>query len=302
VNDAPDAIERELEQTRARLGDHLDELTSRLSPGQLVDEALMYARDGQAAAFVRNLGASVRDNPLPVAVVGAGLLWLAFASARPPSGNGYNARGADWRGKDWRDRQDNLAERARRTGESLTRGIDETQEAFEARVAEARGRVLGLTQHAQETAATFMTRVQDAFQAAQDRAGQGWRQAQETARGWTEGVSNAVRQGSDTVSEMASHSADWSNRANRTVVSTMQDNPLLIGILGLLAGGAVGSLLPLTNSETNLLREPARQAADAARAAKDELVNRATHAANAAARAGMDAAAHPEHDRPVGSC
>ena len=82
----------------------------------------------------------------------------------------------------------------------------------------------------------------------------------------------------------------------------MQDNPLLIGILGLLAGGAVGSLLPLTNSETNLLREPARQAADAARAAKDELVNRATHAANAAARAGMDAAAHPEHDRPVGSC
>ena len=110
MNGSPDAIERELERTRARLGDHLDELTSRLSPGQLVDEALMYARDGQAAAFVRNLGASVRDNPLPVALVGAGLLWLACASARPLSGNGYNARGADWRGKDWRDRQDNLAE------------------------------------------------------------------------------------------------------------------------------------------------------------------------------------------------
>jgi hypothetical protein len=46
VNDSPDVIERELERTRARLGDHLDELTRRLSPGQLVDEALMYVKEG----------------------------------------------------------------------------------------------------------------------------------------------------------------------------------------------------------------------------------------------------------------
>jgi hypothetical protein len=81
----------------------------------------------------------------------------------------------------------------------------------------------------------------------------------------------------------------------------MQDNPLLIAVLGVLAGAMVGSLLPLTDPESDLLQKPARQAAEAALAAKDELVNRATHAASAAARAGMDAAAHPEHDRPVGS-
>jgi len=296
VSDSPDAIERELQRTRARLGDHLDELTRRLSPGQLVDEALMYMKEGQAAAFVRNLGASVRDNPLPIAVIGAGLVWLAFSSMRSQSnGSGYYTR------SDWQYRQDDVAERARRAGESLTRQAGETEEAFQARVAEVRGRVLGLTQQAQETAASFMSRVQEALQSAQDQAQRSWRQAQETARGWTNGVRDAIRQGSDTVSGMASYGAEWSNRANRTVVGTMQENPLIIGALGIAAGAIVGALLPLTEPETNLLREPARQAAEAARSAKDELVNRATHAATAAARAGMDAAAHPDHERPAGS-
>ena len=307
MNDSADAIERELERTRARLGDHLDELTRRLSPGQLVDEALMYMKEGQAAAFARNLGTSVRDNPLPVALIGAGLVWLAFSSIRGESNGSHS-----YTRSDWQYRQDDLADRARRAGESITRQAGETEEAFNARVAEVRGRVLGLTQQAQETATSFMSRVQDAFQVAQDQAlrgwreaqdqaHRGWRQAQETARGWTDGVRSAIRQGTDTVSGMASYGADWSNRANHSVVGTMRENPLIIGALGIAAGAIVGALLPLTEPESNLLREPARQAVDAARAAKDELVNRATHATTAAARAGMDAAAHPDHDRPPGT-
>jgi len=307
TDESPDAIERELERTRARLGDHLDELTRRLSPGQLVDEALMYVKEGQAADFVRNLGTSVRDNPLPVALIGAGLVWLAFSSMR----GGSNGTGSYSR-SDWQYRQNDVAERARRAGESLTRQAGETEDAFQARVAEGRGRVLGLTQEAQETATSFMSRVQEALQAAQDQAQRGWReaqdqaqrgwrQAQETARGWTDGVRDAIRQGTDSVSGMASYGADWSDRANRSLVGTMQENPLIIGALGIAAGAIVGALLPLTEPESNLLRQPARQAVDAARAAKEELVNRATHAASAAARAGMDAAAHPDHDRPAGS-
>jgi hypothetical protein len=296
VNESPDSIERELERTRARLGDHLDELTRRLSPGQLVDEALMYVKEGQAAEFVRNLGTSVRDNPLPVALIGAGLVWLAFSSMR----GGSNGTGSYSR-SDWQYRQNDVAERARRAGESLTRQAGETEDAFQARVAEVRGRMLGLTQEAQETASSFMSRVQEALQAAQDQAQRGWRQAQETARGWTGGVRDAIRQGTDSVSGMASYGADWSDRANRSLVGTMQENPLIIGALGIAAGAIVGSLLPLTESESNLLREPARQAVDAARAAKEELVNRATHAASAAARAGMDAAAHPDHERSAGA-
>jgi hypothetical protein len=61
--------------------------------------------------------------------------------------------------------------------------------------------------------------------------------------------------------------------------ASVQENPVLLGVLSLVAGAVVGSLLPLTSPEASLLREPARQAA----------------------RAGMDAAAHPEHERTVGS-
>src|ERR1700760_1926377 len=84
----PASIEHDLAETRARLGNHLDELTRRLSPGQLVDEGLSYLRTGQGAVFARNLGAQLRDKPLPVALTGIGLAWLAVASSLPANGRG----------------------------------------------------------------------------------------------------------------------------------------------------------------------------------------------------------------------
>jgi hypothetical protein len=58
----PGRIEHELAETRARLGNHLEELTRRLAPGQLFEEGLSYLRNGQGATFIRNLGEDVRDN------------------------------------------------------------------------------------------------------------------------------------------------------------------------------------------------------------------------------------------------
>ena len=75
-------IEREVEQTRAGLTNTLDELRERASPGQLFEQALDYARSSGGNEFVRNLGTSVRDNPLPLLLIGAGIGWLMM------SGNG----------------------------------------------------------------------------------------------------------------------------------------------------------------------------------------------------------------------
>ncbi len=69
-------IEREVERTRARLSDTLDELRDRMSPGQVVDQLVDYARDTGGGEFVRNLGRSMRDNPLPILLIGTGIAWL----------------------------------------------------------------------------------------------------------------------------------------------------------------------------------------------------------------------------------
>ena len=75
-------LEREAERARAKVADTLDELRSRISPGQVVDEFVDYARDGGIGDFARNLGNEVRANPLPVALIGAGLAWLMMSNGR----------------------------------------------------------------------------------------------------------------------------------------------------------------------------------------------------------------------------
>ena len=89
-------IEREVRQERAHVERTLDELQERLSPGQLIDQAANYLRGSGGADLMRNLGETVRRNPIPLALVGVGLAWMMLADRR-------NGRGADW------DEDDELA-------------------------------------------------------------------------------------------------------------------------------------------------------------------------------------------------
>lgn len=77
-------LEREAKETRARLAGAFDELQLRLTPGQVVDQVADYVRDGPAADFLRNLAREIRENPIPVLLIAAGIGWLVIASARSP--------------------------------------------------------------------------------------------------------------------------------------------------------------------------------------------------------------------------
>jgi Protein of unknown function (DUF3618) len=98
-------IEREVRQSRAEVERTLDQIQERLSPGQLLDQAVGQLRGGDGE-FMRNLGDSVRSNPLPVTLVGVGLAWMMLAGGR----NGGKSRVPDWERDDWeRDDWDDLA-------------------------------------------------------------------------------------------------------------------------------------------------------------------------------------------------
>jgi hypothetical protein len=48
-------LERKAHQVRARLTETLEELRAGMTPGQVVDQLVDYAREGPAAEFFRNL-------------------------------------------------------------------------------------------------------------------------------------------------------------------------------------------------------------------------------------------------------
>jgi len=93
MTQSSEQLEREAERTRSDLGATLDELRSRITPGQVMDQTLDFARDTNLPVLARNLARDARDNPLPLLLIGAGVAWLMFGKGRPAmrNGDGYGA-------------------------------------------------------------------------------------------------------------------------------------------------------------------------------------------------------------------
>ncbi|MEQ9606690.1 MAG: DUF3618 domain-containing protein [Kiloniellaceae bacterium] len=78
---SPDQLEQEIAETRAAIDRKLDLLQQHFSPRQVAGQ-LTSALVGQGGIFARNLGVTLRDNPVPAILVGIGLAWLMIASSR----------------------------------------------------------------------------------------------------------------------------------------------------------------------------------------------------------------------------
>lgn len=80
---SPEAIEREIDAQRASIGNIVDALESKFTPGQVFDQALGFVQSN-GTTFLTNLGTSVRNNPVPAVLTSVGLLWLMMSQNRPP--------------------------------------------------------------------------------------------------------------------------------------------------------------------------------------------------------------------------
>src|SRR5262245_40317053 len=127
-----DQIEADIAASRTRLNDTLDAMGGKLSPGQMLDEALGLAR-GQAGEFTANLGRQVRDNPLPAVLIAAGVAALFLQNKQMPH---HRLQAHEW---DSENRYRALEEARWRT----TRLADETEDAFKARLHDAQAVALG---------------------------------------------------------------------------------------------------------------------------------------------------------------
>ncbi|EJM25391.1 Protein of unknown function (DUF3618) [Pseudomonas sp. GM21] len=81
---SPEAIERDIDAQRASIGNIVDALESKFTPGQAFDQALSFMQNN-GTTFLTNLGTSVRNNPVPAVLTSVGLLWLMMSQNRPPT-------------------------------------------------------------------------------------------------------------------------------------------------------------------------------------------------------------------------
>lgn len=79
-------IEREIDRDRSHFNETLHALENKFSPGQLVDQALGYARRN-GGDFSNNLVRTISSNPLPTILTGIGVAWMAMSQGRSSAEN-----------------------------------------------------------------------------------------------------------------------------------------------------------------------------------------------------------------------
>ena len=72
-------VEREVEASRGNLDRTVEALKSKMTPGQLFDEAA-HAMGGAGQQVLSKLLDQAKENPMPLAVMGVGLAWLMTTS------------------------------------------------------------------------------------------------------------------------------------------------------------------------------------------------------------------------------
>ena len=221
-------LELDAEAARAQVADTAESIRSKMSPGQLIDEFAGLFTGGDGAATLTTLKAQVRDNPLPLTLVGAGLAWLMLGGGTSAGESSYNDRGA-------RRSRDNSGSQFR-SGKSQT-GFGEYLGSGGSTGSQQDNS--SLVTSALDSATTFAEGVVDAGKSAIDSA--------------TGAVTDAGGRLAGTTSEMGSNVGEMTQRARQSAQEVFQREPLVLAALGLAVGTAIGAMLPSTTLEDEQL-------------------------------------------------
>src|SRR3546814_9695203 len=122
-----DTMEEEVGSTRRSVGEKAEHLRERMSSSDLMESILEFARSN-GGAIASGVGRTVREHPVPIVMIGAGIAWLAISSRRRDDDDyetGYSAGySSGYRsGTDHDEHKegmtDRLKQRASAAGESL---------------------------------------------------------------------------------------------------------------------------------------------------------------------------------------
>ena len=243
-------IHRQIDATRRAMDETLNELSTWLTPGRMLDSLLSTIRRSETGRSVVSQGAQVagrmalrqaRQHPMPAALITAGLA-LAAAEACSP--------------------------RRSRGSAGLSNGLQEDTGAIQRaseRAEDAANRARSMAREAADT-------VRDATQ----RAGQQLRTLGEQAGGAAGRAGRQIQQG-------ARQAYDQTARA-------IDQYPLAACGAAIAAGILVGWALPRTRAEDQLYGGRAQQIKDEARKMGREAMDRGREIGKAAAQAAMDEA------------
>jgi hypothetical protein len=164
-----------------------------------------------------------------------------------------------------------VSDAAGRVGEALSGGAGQVRRTATS-ATEERSLADRLKDRAASVGDAINARVSDMKDGASELAGSAMGSSRDMAAGGADAARSAASSAADAGLEAArdvrDKAADYSNRAGRTMLDTIQENPLLVAGVGLLIGGLIASALPKSELEEDLVGDAAaaakRRASEAA--------------------------------------
>jgi uncharacterized protein YjbJ (UPF0337 family) len=300
---SPDQIEEDISETRAELGEILDQLERKLAPRHLLERGVDMLKDSMSGD-VGGLGDTFRRNPVPLALIGIGIGWMAFgATTRRGQVGQYGGelrqklsgavQGAAGKvGAAAGQLRDKVAGMTS-TG-SAAPGPYPTESAGYAYARQKSGEAMA---QARETAAEASSGGRNTLGRAQEAGSAAWAQA-------SSGASETRRRLREAGSAAWQRASGYAGKAGDRMLVTrdrlgdmLEANPLAVGALGFLAGALLALMLPRTDMETQLIGDTSEQirtrAAEGARRVAERTVDAAVGAVKEEVSETADAASAP---------
>ena len=236
-------VEAEVEAQRGQLDSTVEALKGKMNPSEIFDETASALGDvGQQmlSKFVQQ----ARENPMPVALIGLGLVWMMAGSGSKRDGRAFSrgsgyagSYGDDGYGQHYGSDAERSGLRDKLSGVAGT--MSDRAHDFAASTGDA-------AHHAANKAQSLVSGAKDKLSDAKDKlsdvagqARQGVRSAGESLKARSQSMAGAIGDSRDRISE--------------TVGGYIDREPLLLAGLGLAVGFAVGSALPSTPLEDQAL-------------------------------------------------
>ncbi|MEO7521436.1 MAG: DUF3618 domain-containing protein [Gemmatimonas sp.] len=271
------AIRAGITETRGRLSDTLNELGERLNPHvvkqqvtERVKEGIREATIGRVEHMARSakdtvnatrsgITDTIRENPVPAAMVAAGLAWLLFNGKRESRDTGH--RSSD-RGYDRLRDGGAYARSGSQFAGSYPYDSDYESIESEGRVSRVVGDVRDRVENAAENVAD--TVKHGAGQLA-ERGRHLVDQGRELADRASSAASSAAHKVSDRAHDMTRTAATRTTQGARRVEDSFYQNPLAIGAVTLAIGVMAGLAAPTTDREVELMGDARDRMADRVR-------------------------------------
>lgn len=292
-SDDPDVIRRQIEHTRAQLANTMSEIGERLSPETLIEQAKASAREATVGrikdmtheanrkmeGMSHGLSHTIRENPLPVAVIGLGLGWLLLSDRGKRADYDYRADQYRYRAEGdfyYNDQnQDRVVDRA-------TGRVSDAADAVGQKATQVKNRVSDTAHNVGESVSETAHRVGNSVSETVYRAGESvgntaemvQERAGDTAMRAGDAAMRARQEAERLAGEAQWRSRQTMTRTKQSFWSTMEENPLVIGAVLAIAGAAVGAAIPASEYENRLMGETRDRLVDEAKVRAQDAVER----------------------------